>query len=201
MAIERRLPNTEILPKTPIFTPETEHKLEEAGCLIYYLREQSVKDLRDAGKPLQSNEGQNHQKIDSNASRGTMVAFNPNQLLLPGSNQKNTVGQFKMVDQYSKILQQRLATRRIQLVPAQLPDWVELTIAHFEATGERLFGSKYDFAFTRTTTSTKMKMFMSEYPTVASLGNFDAEYGLEIRYWSPIYADSEFWVAPLIVPA
>lgn len=183
------LPSTEALPDIQRFTPEARHKLEAARYRIYTLTGQSIKTLRDAGKPFWSTEHQDLPELEAMASRLSEVAINPDQLFLPGSNGKTLEEQEEMVEKFSKSLK----VDGTEAIIGQMPDYVELAFLHLDATGYRLFGEGYSYNYTRTVTPTSGS-------AVADVGGFSARDGLDVNYWGRDGSRDGLFVAPLVVP-
>lgn len=76
----------------------------------------------------------------------------------------------------------------------EAPDYVELAFAHLDATGERLFGKKYDYNYARTKTPT-----VDSY--VAHVSYFGSVDGLRVDYWYRDDGYGDVFASPLVVPA
>ena len=82
----------------------------------------------------------------------------------------------------------------VQVVIGEGPDYVELAFLHFDKTGERLFGEKHDYSFTRTKTPVGSGS--------VAVGNFSVKLGLEVFLCrDPEDLRVGIWIAPLVVPA
>lgn len=183
------LPTKEVLLEINRFTPEARKALEKKGYLIYELSGQSIRTLRNADKPFWSTWHKDYPVLEDMRSRITEVAFNPSQLFIPGSNNKTLKEQEDMVEQFSK----GLKVKGAEAIIGEMPDYVELAFTHLDSTGDRLFGEKYSFNYTRTVTPT------SEF-VVALVGCFDADYGLHVNRWDRDRGRDGLYVAPLVVP-
>ncbi|OGK17836.1 hypothetical protein A3G67_02820 [Candidatus Roizmanbacteria bacterium RIFCSPLOWO2_12_FULL_40_12] len=171
-------------------SPELRAKLEQAGfTAIYPLTKQSIKTLRDEGKPFWSTWHNEYPELEALPSRGTWVAINPDQLFLPDSNRKTLKEQEQMVKKFSKDLK----IDGVEAVIGEMPDYTELAFTHFDATGERLFGKNYSYNYARTKTPTSGS-------DVAVVGNFGADGGLVVSGWYRVRGDDHVFASPLVVP-
>lgn len=173
------------------FVPEVRKALEKKGYLFYTLTGQSLNSLRDAGKPFWSSWPEKCPDFDHETSKLTEVAIDPKQLFLPGSNGKTPEEQLAMVGDFSKRLSIKI--NGVEAILGTAADYAELAFAHLDATEQRLFGEKYGYDYTRTTSHVG--------GSVADVGCFDAEYGLSVSNWDPDDVDPHLWVSPLVVPA
>lgn len=191
MAIERWA-SSELLVEVKRFSPEARQALEKKGYLIYQLTGQSIKSLREAGKSFCSTWHKDYPDFETLPSRHSEVAINPNQLFLPGSNWKTLPEQEVAVAGFSHRLNQNV--KEAEAIIGEAPDYVELAFVHLNATGEYLFGKKYNFDYARTKTRASGS-------NVALVGYFDSDNGLVVRNWVHGYGHGFVWAAPLIVPA
>jgi len=72
-------------------------------------------------------------------------------------------------------------------------DYAELAFAHERATGNKLFGSKYNYDYARTTTQTSSS-------GVAVVGPFYDD-GVDVYDLHPDDGYDRVWAVPLVVPA
>jgi len=165
--------------------------LEKEKYVICELSGQSIRTLREAGKPFWSTWHKDHSDFEQLTSRRSEVAINPNQLFLPNSNNKTLAQQEKMVGDFSKKLSKKV--QGVEAIVGEASDYVELTFTYLGATGVRLFGKDYDYRYTRTKTPT-----VGSY--VARVGSFDADDGLHVHDWRHDGGHSSVWVSPLVVP-
>jgi len=121
------------------------------------------------------------------------VAINPALFFLQDSSGKTLQEQEKMVKKFSEELAKKAKIKEVEAVIGEMPDYVELAFTHLDATGERLFGAKYGYNYTRTKTPTVES-------GVADVGNFHAEYGLRVFSWDRGHRHGSIFVAPLVVP-
>lgn len=173
----------------PTFSPEQSLSLERMGYVIYQLTGHSVATLRNSGNLFFSlwHKGE---AFENEPSMRTEVAVNSRALFLPHSNRKNLSEQQNLISQFNEKIM-----REVPGVIAKLggvSDYAELSFLHENVTRERLFGSKYNFNYTRTITPTDSSH-------VATVGDFRA-HGLRISYCPNERGDAEVWVALLIVP-
>ncbi len=171
------------------FTPEARIALVERGYRIYDSTGQSIKTLRDAGRPFWSTWHQDYPELEAAQSRYSEVAIDPENLFLPDSNRKNLKDQEDMVREFLK----NLKVDGVEAIVGEMPDYVELAFNHLDATDGRLFGEAYGYNYTRTITPT------SEVD-VARVGGFDADNGLHVGQWGRVDGNGALFVAPLIVP-
>lgn len=185
------LPTAEALPELQRFTPEARRALERRGYRIDALTGQSIKTLRDAGKPSWlSWRHEDDPKLEVMPSRTSDVAIDPEHLFLPDSNRKTLREQEAMVEKFSKDLK----IDGVEAVIGEMPDYVELTFNYLDVTGERLFGEDCNYDSARTKTPTDKF-------SVAHVGRFDAGRGLYVDRWRHEERGDGLWAAPLIVPA
>lgn len=171
------------------FTSETRQKLEEAGYRVHALTGQSIKTFHDAGKPFWSTWHRDRPELEAMTSRLSEVAVNPDQLFLPDSNRKTLKEQEAMVKKFSKALK----IDGVEAIVGEMPDYVELAFTHFDTTGERLFGQKYNYNYARTKTPTSGS-------NVAHVGHFSADNGLRVSNWNRDRGYGGVFAAPLVVP-
>lgn len=176
------------------FSDQTKDVLKQEGYLVYPLTGQSIRSLREAGKPFWSTWHRDYPDFENLPSRLSEVAINPDpkKFFLPKSNSKTLTEQEEMIKDYSKQLAKRLVS--VKAVLGEAPDYVELAFAHLDATGEYLFGEKYSYDYTRTKTLTAEAR-------VACVGGFVAADGLSIDRWRPDDSISGLWSVPLVVPS
>lgn len=170
------------------FTPETRETLEQRGYLVHELTSQSIKTLRDAGRPFWSSWHKDYPQFEALESRSSEVAINPQELFIPDSNRKTYKQQLAMVEEFSEALKVQGA----EAILGEMPDYVELAFTHLDATGDRLFGEKYGYNYTRTNT----KLGRS----VAGVGFFYRDDGLSVDRWRPYGRSGRLFAAPLVVP-
>lgn len=176
------------------FTNEAREALRQEGYLLYALTGQSIRSLREAGRPFWSIWHQDYPDFENLPSRLSEVAIDPDptKFFLPKSNNKTLKQQIGMIVDFSEQLTKRIAG--VRALMGEAPDYTELAFLRLDATGERLFGEKYDYRFTRTQTSTVG-------PLVAYVGGFYADHGLRVSDWNRDHSDRRLWAAPLVVPA
>lgn len=98
--------------------------------------------------------------------------------------------QEEMVRKFSKELGGRIPG--VKAIIGEAPDYIELAFRHFDKTGERLFGKRYNSDYTRTKTPTMGF-------DVALVGNFHDEFGLSFASRHRDSINIHLWVSPLIV--
>lgn len=175
------------------FSDKTKDVLKKEGYLVYQLTGQSIKSLREAGKPFWSTWHRDYPDFENLTSRLSEVAINPDpkKFFLPKSNNKTLTEQERMIEDYSKQLAKKVVG--VKAILGEAPDYAELAFAHLDAIGEYLFGKKYNYDYTRTKTITTS-------PSVAGIGDFDAGSGLSVDYWNGDDSNSSLWAVPLVVP-
>lgn len=175
------------------FTDEQKDALKKIGyTAIYPLSGQSIKGLRESGRKFWSTWFKDYPDFENLTSRHSEVAINPNKLFLPNSNNKTLEQQEKLVEKISTQLRGRQRILGVEVIIGEAPDYTELAFLHLDATGERLFGEKYNYNYARTKTTVGSG--------VASVGYFDADYGLYVNCWNPDSGNDYVWAAPLVVP-
>lgn len=189
-------------PKVKRFSIEQGEALEKQGFVIYELKGQSQKTLKEAGCEFWStlNNVENHD-FEELPSKRTEVAINPGSFFLPESSGKSLKEHQEMVEKYSEELGNKVAG--VKAIIGDVPDYEEIAYTHLAVTkekgkdkGEYLFGEKnnYDFARTRT----KTKKIGNE---VAIVGFHSVERGISIDGWPADEGRNDVHAAPLIVPA
>ena len=119
------------------------------------------------------------------------VAIKPDALFIPKSNNKTLRQQEGMVAKFSTDLSKKV--KGVEAIIGEAPDYVELAFAHLDATGDRLFGEKYDYNYARTKTPTVGS-------SVALVGHFNAVDGLVVNHWHRGLGSSDVFASPLVVP-
>lgn len=174
------------------FSEEQRKVLEHKGYLIYGLTGQTIASLRDAGNPFFS-AWHKGEAFEQQESMRTDVAFNPGRLFLQMSANKTLAEQLEMVNKFTN--KYWLRTRELTYVLGNAADYAELAFSHLAATGKWLFGSDYDFDYTRTTTLTSI-----DRTEMAVVGDFSNRDGLFIGHWDRDDHFGRLKVAPLIIP-
>lgn len=173
------------------FSAVTRKVLEKEGYIIYELDGRAIRSFNQAGRPFYSTWYKDYPDLENLPSRKGEVAINPEELVIPKSNNKTLKEHEEMVREFGLMLARKIPG--VQAVIGQAPDYVELAFLHFDKTGKRLFGEKYDYGFARTKTLVGKGN--------AVVGNFSAQLGLEVfRCRDPQDRRAGIWLAPLIVP-
>ena len=188
---DRPLPSNERQGEVKRFSTEDREGLEASGLVILKLTRQTIGGLRAAGRKFWSSWHQDYPDFEALPSRGSEVAINPRELFIPGSNRKSLQEQERMVQKFSRELSKKI--KGVEAIIGEAPDYVELAFAYLDATGERLFGEKYDYNYARTKTPTAGS-------SVANVGNFDAGNGLGVYYWDRDSGRGDVFASPLAVP-
>ncbi len=192
------------LPSSPEMpSAELQTQLEKVGySAIYLLRGQSIRDLREAQRPIYRDWENGTgipvpmQKVEVLPSIYSWVAINPKHFFLYDSDRKTLEQQQAMMQKYSAELQSQLGTDEVEAVIGGAADYTGVVFAHLDATNSRLLtGPEY----TRTATSVEGLRGEPYRPVVGSFFNFPG-HGLEVRRWSPDARDTRISVAPLVVP-
>lgn len=173
------------------FSDEARERLAKERYIIYSLTGQSIKTLKDAGRPFWSTWHQDYPDFEALQSRLSEVAINPSQLFLPKSNSKTLDQQSEMVARLSQDISRKVPG--VEAIIGEAPDYVELAFTHLDATGKRLFGKDYNYDYARTVTAVGSN--------VADVGSFLAGVGLDVDRWQPGDRHSGLWAAPLVVPS
>lgn len=180
-------PKIEITP----FTQKQLKGLRKEGLLPdYNLTRKSLATLRKDGNPFWLTWHKDYPEFEAVHSRGSAVAFNPDNPFLPGSNNKTLEQQLEMVAEYNQELQQRVPG--VMAILGEAPDCAELAFTHFKQTGRYLFGSEHGYNYTRTQTRVGC--------LVAVVGGFSPVGGLSVGRWNPDSRGDDLFAAPLIVP-
>lgn len=189
------LPSNERQGGIKSFSKEEEKALKTEGKAIYTLTGETIQDQKDAGRKFWYITPSEGGKLLVLHSRLSQVAFDPrpNKFFLPKSNNHTLDEQLEMITEYSYRLQKRLGIQTIEAIMGEAPDYTQLAFTHLDATGERLFGEKYDLYFARTKTSTVGS-------DVADVGGFSADHGLRVDRWHRGSGDDDGFASPLVVP-
>lgn len=175
------------------FAPETSRSLIDMGYAIYPLGRKSLRWHRNAGYPVRSSLYLDFPALEELQSRSSEVAINPSRLFLPVSNRRTLEQQSEMVKSFSQELSSRWNIAGARAIIGTMPDYVELTFAHLEATGEYLFGEADGYNCARTQTPTIKEHF-------AVVGIFFANAGLMVDHRHAIFGDADVHAAPMILP-
>lgn len=173
------------------FSKEQKKGLARLGYEYFYpLTGQSIATLREAGNSFWST-WHRDEAFENILSMHTEVALFPRILFLENSNNKTLKDQSAMISQFSAELGKVVPGVIAKMGGAS--DYAELAFAHERATGDKLFGGKFNYDYARTTTETGGS-------GVAVVGGFSGP-GLGVYFWSRDDGDGHFWAAPLVVPA
>lgn len=165
------------------FTTDQKKELKKHGYLVYKLSGQTIKTLRKDGLKFWTDwhEGE---PIDDVASMECEVAFNPDKLFLKDSESKTFDEHKALVEALKPIIK---GTKNII---GNVADYLELTHLHFKKTGLGLFGTKYNYNYTRTITEVGSR--------VADVGYFDGHDGIDVNARLPQVGLPGLRVAPLV---
>lgn len=193
-----QLPQAAVLKETtPVevrrFSDEVRETLTKEGYAIYALSGQSIRALRELGRKFWStwHTDSQYEAFETKGSMASEVAVKPDALFIPRSNNKTLKEQEDLIAKFSGDLGKKI--KGVEAIMGEAPDYVELVFAHLDATGDRLFGEKYDYNYARTKTPTVD-------PYVAFVGCFDAVYGLRVGHWHRGYGNGRVFASPLVVP-
>lgn len=178
------------------FTKEDKKFLKKEGIsVIYALNGQTIHGQEHAGRPfwfIASSEGGSLLDVHAKYSE-VAIDTNPNKFFLPKSNNATLSQQLEMIAEHSYKLQRRLGATTIEAIMGEAPDYTQLAFGNLDATGERLFGEKYNYNYARTKTPTVGTR-------VAFVGYFDATDGLLVDDWDRGDGRSCVFASPLVVP-
>lgn len=184
------LPRAEVLAELLRFSDEAREVLPKEGYRIYTLTGQSIRSEREAGRKFWSTWHRDYPDFEALMSMHSEVAINPEQLFIPKSNNKTLDQQLELITKFSKDLGKKV--KGVEAIMGEAPDYVELAFSHLEATGDRLFGEKYNYNYARTKTPVGAG--------VARVGDFRAAYGLCVDHWDRGHGGSSVFASPLVVP-
>lgn len=173
------------------FTNEAREALEKEGYVIYGLKGESIKSQRDAQRPFWSTWHHRYPDFEALPSMCSEVAINPQELFLRRSKNKNLRQQEALVEKFSQDL--AIQVSGVAAVIGQAADYIDLTFQHLDATQDCLFGKKYGYNYARTKTPTSRS-------AVAIVGDFGADYGLDIYSWPTGNGNAHVYAAPLVIP-
>jgi len=182
------------------FSPEARQRLKVAGYSVYELTGQTLQSLRNSGRKFISNWHINYPALESQHSRLSEVAINPDHQFLAGSDPRTFEEQQQMVQKFSQQLQKSIGGA--EAVIGEVADYLELFYAHFDTKSESIIGNK----LVRTKT-----------PISADLGNAlilicvgctgvpDQANGVfadTLGVWSDRIFPNDYsvWILPLIIP-
>lgn len=154
---------------------------------------ESIKTSRGHGRPLWSTWHNRYPDFEALTSIHSEVAIHPDpkKFFLPNSQSKIFDQQEKMITEHSAKVGKTI--HGVEAIMGEVADYIELTFQHLDKTGERLFGEKYGYNYTRTKTPT----FGS---SVAYVGYFSADGGPGVVHWIRGSRFGDVGVAPLVVP-
>ncbi len=173
------------------FSAEAREGLERRGFAIYSLTGQSMQSLRDAGGKIEFHWESSYPEVVSLPSMHSEVALDPNQIILPNSNNKSLKDQHELVRDYSLGLWRDV--RDVKAIIGQVPDYLDLTFAYLERTLSSLRGEDSGIAV-RTATPTD-----NEHTVVIGGPRDDGTLSATPWYDSAKYEFAH--VIPLVVPA
>lgn len=201
------------------FTPEGKEALKNDGYLFYESDGKSVKDLQNMGRKIEWGHGrdlrnEHEQLLDENEpSIRSEVAINPKKLFL-GKEYKEKAGE-RIDEDYHKVItlsdKEAVDNFSSTEVSKKYPGakaiigspatWAGVIFKHEEATGEKLFGEKYDYKSTGTETPTRSwnpnHSGSGEGVIIGSYGDRD----LSIIDWGGGHGGEGVDIAPMVVPA
>jgi len=172
------------------FNDEAKADLEKDGYIINTLTGQSIASLREAGRNFWTTWHKDHPEFEALVSMQSEVAVNPSQLFLPKSNNKTIIQQQKMIKAFSQKLGKKIPG--VEAIMGEAADYADLAFAHFDATGEYLFGERHDH-YARTNTPTADGL-------VAFVGRLYSVGGLSVYDWHADHGHAIVFAAPLVVP-
>ena len=175
------------------FSDEAREALTKEGYVIYALSGQSIRSLRESDRKFWStwHRDSQYEAFETMGSMASEVAVKPDALLIPKSNNKTLKQQEDLIAKFSTDLGKKI--KGVEAVMGEAPDYVELAFSHLDATGDRLFGEKYDYNYARTKTPTVDS-------SVAYVGHFSAVHGLHVTHWNRDHGISHVFASPLVVP-
>ena len=176
------------------FSPETRLALMNEGYVVYTLSGQSIRSLRESGRPFFStwHRDSQYEGFETRGSMRSEIAVDPHVLIIPGSNNKTISQQERMIAEFAVELRRKI--EGVDAIMGEVADYAELAFAHLDATGERFFGMKYDFKYVRTKTPTTDSK-------AATIGAFIADLGLELISADPSANNfSELFATPMVIP-
>lgn len=200
MSIEHDAPLPSVTtPETPRiikpFSKEALDFLKRKEQLVYPLNGLSLNAQKLAGRPFWYivDVGEKFLTLPSMFSQ---VAINssPDKFFLPKSNKLTLPQQQEIINEYSYKLQKEFGSKEIKAVMGDAPDYSLVAFLHLDVTKEYLFGAKYRYNKARTKTRTGGS-------TIATVGPFDAGFGLHVGRWDAGIGLDYVHAAPLVVPA
>lgn len=192
---ETRMPlgiDTRSTAEVKIFSPKSKEALVGKGYVIYLLRKQSIVMMRTAGRRFYASliGGDLPKDVLNLVSMQSEVAINPNRLFLPNTNFKIQEEQEEMLGRFSQELQRQIPG--VCAILGEAPDYLDIVFQHLDITGEKLFGERQDFHYTRTKTRTVGRHGI--------IVGHHSEEGINITDWFSTSPGERLWAAPLIKP-
>ncbi len=184
-------------PKSKIkeFSSEARDSLERKGFIIVELTGQSIKSMREAGKPFFSTWHKNNDEFENLESMQSEVAIIPG-LFLPSTANRKFDAQEKEVRRRSGKLRREIPDIKAKI--GESPDYIELAFNLFEKTQE--LGEEFSFLEGKSglyaVTNTKISG-----PNKATVGFFKTDSGLNVSYTPINKGDLVVQAAPFILPA
>lgn len=128
------------------FSPEARSSLEKQGYLIYPLTGISLRKQVEAGKPIRTDYWLNDKNFGSKNLPPLQVAFNPKQLFVPYSHDRNRYDQIVAMSKFNA----KLGISGVMVAFLDADYISELVFSRLDKTGERLFGENVNNHLTRT---------------------------------------------------
>lgn len=125
-----------------------------------------------------------------------LLAFKkaPSELSLPGSQNIVHDEQVKLLPKEQVRIDKKYPGAGLIVREGKLPEWTELALKHFKATGVRIFGSDYGYNYTWTDTYENEKLGAYR----ACFGLWFGAYGADALLWDPGRVNPRLRLASLV---
>ena len=171
-------------------------KLLEAGYQIYQLRGICIQDIRsegerfaDGGRKFFSTWARRRcpELENLRSMEGTSIAISPRELFWPGSDRISYREQQDLLA--IKTLELQTYYPGVIAIMGSAPDWIDASMQHFKATGERLFGTRLGLRMTITDTVVKLNDERSD--ARIRVGDFKPKQGLRFDIYQSVELDNK----------
>jgi len=125
-----------------------------------------------------------------------LLAFkkDPSKFFLPGSRNIVHDEQIKLLPEEQGKVNKKYPGAGLVVKEGKLPEWTEVALKHFKATGIRILGRDYGYDYTWTDTYESEKQGADR----AFFGSWDGALGADVNLWSPDFVDPRLRLASLV---
>lgn len=173
-------------------TQELVERMERDGYAVYRTTGRTPASLKSDGMRY----CYLNPKLADITAPPALLAFKkaPSEFFLPGSQNIVRAEQVKLLPEEQGRVDKKYPGAGLVVIEGKLPEWTEIALKHFKATGVRIFGCDYGYKFTWTDT------YESEKPGAdrAGFGSWDGTLGADADLWDPDDVDPDLWLASLV---